>query len=299
MSIFTAAIMVALTLVPAVQAKTPNSTEKINVVALGDSVAYGMSASGGYGYNDMLNTYLTDEFPEATVKYKNLSNPGDTTGDLLEVIELYPGIIKQADIITINIGGNNILSPFIAAAKTTLGLSEDASLDDLNEAINAAGGLMSVMGTLLNPTPEKAALVADMNAGGLNFAADWPEIIGQIKMLAPEAEIYVNTIYNPLCQVLHLGAVLPAPLLPYYLGFYSFIEYYLDQMNNLILPGETAGIYHVVDVDAIFNGINPLTGPSPVEFNIYGIPYGTPFNVDIHPGDYGHEQIYLELLDEM
>ena len=128
--------------------------------ALGDSIAFGIGASDNYGYVNYFRDFLATIYP-----YVNLTNKavlGSTSSQFLNQLK-EDGItresIKNANVITISIGGNN-LSDCIA----------NGTLDE-NCAANAV----------------------------LAFIQDWPQIMNEIRnSIGSKARILVMTIYNPL-----------------------------------------------------------------------------------------------------
>lgn len=141
----------------------------LHYVALGDSIAF-----GGSGLPD--DQWVEDSYADLLAKqpkvseYHNLSTPGITSVDLLSQLSaLTPDdkMAKQlmrADVISISIGGNNLLGPLYSY--------------------------------LYDPSYQ-GNLGQDLYNGALQFAHDWPLILEAIKKLNPTAKIAVNTVYNP------------------------------------------------------------------------------------------------------
>lgn len=129
--------------------------------ALGDSIAFGSGATNRYGYVYRFYDYLRVRV--GNVKLKNLSFLGRTSSGLLKQlqtnIETWHAV-KYAKIITISIGGNNLLK--------------------------SAWGNYTMI-------DEKIAL-----AGVEKFCDDWSKILHCIrKQIGSRAKIYVMTLYNP------------------------------------------------------------------------------------------------------
>lgn len=273
-------------------------------VALGDSISFGMSAANNLGYTAMFSNHLKSLEQYSSLIFVNESQPGFTTSDLLGQIST-PSVqadLLNADIVTISIGGNNLLAPFIAAIATGLKLdpASPTLINDIAEAIvkdpeNAKLLLASLKD--LN-SPLAAQLNAGLQAGVTNFAGDFPKIIAAIRTLAPNSKIYVNTLYNPL----------PAsdPL-------YNQYNALISTINSGIISGSGILGYNLVDAAAIFSS---YTGPvPPVNFSltkalaaaaIYAqdptAPAGQaallsiPTFLDPHPNDIGHQLIYKALV---
>lgn len=88
-------------------------TDKINYIALGDSVAEGMNPYGevGYSYAD----YFADSLKEKNMlSYytKKYAQSGYTTKDLIEQIEINNSLkkdLRESDLVTVSIGANDFL----------------------------------------------------------------------------------------------------------------------------------------------------------------------------------------------
>lgn len=130
-------------------------------LVLGDSIAYGSGLSNPteavygkiiadtYGYN-----------------YKNYSVPGHTTGNLLNRLENEEVIsaVKEAEIISISIGGNNfLLSNLIGLMFSGLVKNDYSEMDTIAE----------------------------------EFYNEFSEIMNTIRELNPDAVVLMQTLYNP------------------------------------------------------------------------------------------------------
>lgn len=82
-----------------------------NYAALGDSLAYGTGATGNQGYVDKYKNHLEAD-NQTTVNLTNLGVPGWTSTDLLSALKTnatFRTAVAQSDVITIDIGGNDLL----------------------------------------------------------------------------------------------------------------------------------------------------------------------------------------------
>ncbi len=82
-----------------------------NYTALGDSLAYGAGATNNQGYVDRYKNYLEAD-NQVTVNLTNLGVPGWTSADLFGVLKknaAFRTAVAQSDVITIDIGGNDLL----------------------------------------------------------------------------------------------------------------------------------------------------------------------------------------------
>ncbi len=159
-----------------------DARKSIKFVPLGDSIAYGVGASStDKNYVGLFSNYLSKKYKSC--RTENMTVPGITSSQLLAQLTtpelLIPSIpedfplkdyaiqvckstknaVKTADIITISIGGNNMLEGF----------------DVVNGKID----------------------FDIVNKGISDFAADWPKIIQAIRKLNPDVRILAMTVYNP------------------------------------------------------------------------------------------------------
>lgn len=129
--------------------------------ALGDSIAYGMGATNNYGYVSHFRDHLTSVY--GSVALSNRGVPGMTSSDLttqLAIDYTTRTAVKNAQVLTISIGGNNLL--------------------------RCASNNYSVIDTTCS-------------ANGANtFKNDWPKILDTVRNgLGSNAKLYVLSLYNP------------------------------------------------------------------------------------------------------
>ncbi|MEN6463529.1 MAG: S-layer homology domain-containing protein [Syntrophomonas sp.] len=243
-----------------------------NYTALGDSITYGMSATPGHGYVDLFYDNLKSINGNEGIKLLNLGIPGEKSSDLLYKLQhdtTTIDAVSKAKVITISIGGNNLLSPVISAFANAFNLDSTSATfaSDLALALANQANVTTFNAVIAGLPPALAS-------GVQQFGTDWVAIIGTIKALAPQAEVYAATLYNPLNQAD-----------PLYLAFDSSI-----QGINTIIKMPNAG-YKVADVYTVFRDYqdsDPLTS-----FSLFT------GNLDPHPTTKGHEVIYQAHLDAM
>lgn len=138
----------------------PPPVETFHYLALGDSIATGNSSRGTtISYVTTFYNHLKTIYPYATMS--NLAVDGDDSSELLSKLTVSPYIdeIIKADVITISIGGNNIMD------------AGENFFSSLNNAI------------------------AEVNT--VSFESDYPKIIAAIRAKNTKARIIVQTLYNP------------------------------------------------------------------------------------------------------
>lgn len=148
----------------------PPEPDIVSYVALGDSIPYGEYntsfwdyVSGGtdsYSYVEQFASYLN----VADEDFYDLSVSGYNTIDVLGQIDSYTSLIREADVITLCVGANDIMD---AAGRGFGGLSKY----DINWS--------------------------EADAGRDNFELYWYQVINKIEDLNPDVTLIVMTIYNP------------------------------------------------------------------------------------------------------
>jgi len=275
LSVFTAAVLLFVFSGISAPASVHADTRELVYVALGDSVSYGMSVTVGNGYTELFKTYL-DGYPKySMVDHRNLSVPGFTAEELYRQVKdrNYAELIHGADIITVNIGGNNILGAVVGLVKSLYPEAPD-TLEGLNQAVYTdPSRIAAILEKLKDPTsPESMALTLALASGVTSFKLYYPLLLKEIRALAPDAEIYVNTLYSPVESDSDIAMLLNP---------------YIHSINLSIRAYQFRYSYKVVDVYSAFR----ITAKKVVEFNITD----DSFNVDIHPNDEGHSLIFRTL----
>ncbi len=169
-----------------------DTKKSLKYVPLGDSIAYGIGASSSdKSYVGRMSGYLSKKYKSFSVE--NLTIPGITSSQLLlqltnpelavssepkdfelrdyaiKVCKSTQSAIKTADVITISIGGNNLLG----------------GSDVANGKIDFVAVSRSVAG----------------------FSSDWTKIIQAIKKLNPDVKILAMTVYDPFKKDDNLYAI--------------------------------------------------------------------------------------------
>jgi len=274
--------------------------EGINHTALGDSIAYGTGSTELFGYTDMLNEHFTRIYGEGT--FNKDAYDGVKSGDLMDLLTgeendyeyLLPDLQKHvmnSDIITVSIGGNDLLTPFRELLLQFLSnnyLDESFQIDYevfMEDFMKWQDGVlqlenMELAGKFHNLFFNE--MLSSLQAGALEFSTNFPIIMNTIRTSNPDAKIYVNTIYNPFVsdEMLHDFAI------PFVEGMNSVIT-----NENLIYAGK----YEVVDVYTKFEKYN---NPKKLEVGdlrnffeyIMSVEYTTP--VPLHPTDKGYKFIF-------
>lgn len=248
-----------------------NRNEPLYYTALGDSITYGLSADPGKEYATLFKNHLDTLDNYAGIELANLSTIGETSTTLLSKLQSDQTVIAEvykSDVITLGIGSNNLQRPLKEVIANAFGLDPDdpefvTKIQQILQADPVQGEAI-INGLIAS----FSALEGDLEAGVIQFSNDWPQIIGIIRSINPQAEIYVVNVYN----VFDINNTLYAQLDPA-----------IQAVNQLIAVTNTTFSYRIVDVHSLFNS---YVGEEPIlNFNLStGL-------VDTHPTNKGHELI--------
>ena len=258
--------------------------DTIQYVALGDSI------TAGYRLAD-------DEkaFPEIIAEdngyvLTNLANSGDTSGDLLEVVQdpANAGDLASADLITITIGGNDLMGALyqFLADKYNEGKDESNQIDAQRVQIALVDEEDEIHSTVLLTALFNISDFAASNQAddALDTVADsLGDVIEKITSMNSDACVIVANQYNPYSHIEGTNAA----------AIVNAFEAGIKALNEVIASGAGVG-YQVADVYAAFEDAdeNPC--------NAY-FASTSDMNLDFHPNAYGHELmagVISELLSE-
>ena len=196
-------------------------------VVIGDEISLEANNDYEVSYVSLIKDFLYAL--NENLEYINLSSDGATSSQLLNVVDSNKEKLKDADLITISIGGNNILS----AVLKSLNINEE-NLQDYDE-----NKFDSIISEYLNSKEVKTEILNEISI----FSKDFPNIIKKIKKLAPNADIYVNTVYNPInkkCEI------------------YEFFDSQINLINDVIVKNNSNNDYKILDCYQILNNDDVL-----------------------------------------
>ncbi len=264
-----------------------NAVLRGDYTALGDSVAAGYGDEAGGGYVGRIYDYLAKNVKDYDIKLNNFGKTSFTSTDLLKSVRKDQEVrkaIENSRFITISIGGNNLLSPVTDAVKKTFGIKTNdvyRLAEEVERVYNSDPlGFLFKVAELMQPN----GIPAELEKGIDRFEADWPEIIKEIREIAPEAKIYVSTVFNPL----KTGS-----------PFYDIFNEAVSAINEVIKAGaveedehgKQVPRYKIVDVYQAFSdyeGKSPLT-----KFDLFG------GSMDPHPTPEGYGMMYKTHIEEI
>ena len=268
------ALCLALSLLPA--SALAAGGEQKSYVALGDSI------TTGYGLDEAQSFAEQIAEQEGYTLNGSLARDGATSTDLLEVVrsEANADTLKNADLITITIGGNDLMNALYAylAEEYNNKQNSDTSItaEDVKESLageeGAAVNQITMLGfAISNISNFQSSSIANSsyNALGYNFV----EIIETIREINQNAQLIVVNQYNPYS---HLTAGISGLDLS---SVISAFDSAVQALNVGISSGEAIAGYTVADVytkfkEAESNPCNASVSPS--------------INLDFHPNATGH-----------
>ena len=227
---------------------------KLNIVALGDSITFGYPPPSTTGFPDLITGARNVE---------KFGGSGATSSQLLAAIQSNPKefkrALKKADVITINIGSNDLMQ---ATNMSTLFAKLQPLVPNLEENL-ANGKVAETFRTTPLTPPTSQQLVA--------YTSNLAKIIATIKKES-RAPIILYNLYNPIVMSNNpvLNQVLLGPL-------HNFVEGNLIVVNGAIQPFENVNGVFVVDSYSTMKA-NPT---------VYIIPF------DIHPTLEGQKALAL------
>ena len=251
--------------------------ESFVYVALGDSIA------SGYALNDPKRKCYGALFAAmcgSGCDYRNYAVKGHETGDLLRVLR---GIdISDADLVTVSIGGNNVLNAaaerfflffadfgvgiFAEYAKTLVGLGDKDRVDRFFAALREA--------------LDDDLLRAQVKKGIEKTKTELPAVLKTLREKAPHAFIVIQTVYNP-----YKGMSIDIPGI-FHKDVSALLDEFVRSLNRVItVTAEEYGC-EVLDVYTEFERSSKDLLNAQTEFAI-----GKPIDLDPHPNAYGHELI--------
>ena len=215
--------IVLLALPIAMQVKGEVSNKALDkYVAIGDNISMEENNDYDVSYISLIKDFLYAV--NDSLNYSNLSKEGITSSELLNIIDKNKEKIKDADLITVSIGGNNILNAILR----NLNIDESILRNCDEEKFD------SIISEYLNSDEIKNEILNEVN----KFSKDFPNIIKKIKKLAPEAELYVNTLYNPINKKCNI---------------YDFFNEQINSINDLIVKNNSNYDYKIIDCYHILN----------------------------------------------
>ena len=261
-------LLVTLTLL-ATAAALPTMAEETDpapktLLALGDSLTTGYGLKN-YTYGG--DPYLCDSYInriaaayglEGGKTYINRAVNGDKTGDLARLLPSLENEVKNAEMIILTIGGNDLLGILPEIAYMLSG-------QEVSDFTQAAAVFAAATAEQYDALKNDPAFVARMKTVLEDVGTNLQTIAAFFKEKAPDARVIFLKQYNPMHNVQ---------------GFEAFGEFgggFLTSINQAVEQVATAFGYETVDVPAVIDDrAEELTN-----IRLY----------DIHPNAEGHHEI--------
>ncbi len=260
------ALCLALSLLPA--SALAAGGEQKSYVALGDSI------TTGYGLDEAQSFAEQIAEQEGYTLNDSLASDGATSTDLLEVVksEANADTLKNADLITVTIGGNDLMDALYAYLADAYNTQNNTGItaDDVKASLAGTPSeipqvaMLSFAASKIPDFPKSTEATTALGA----FTTNLTNIIFAIKGNNSSAEIIVVNQYNPYSR-LSTGNLLDL----------SALDSAVQALNTAISSGATAG-YTVADVYTKFKEAE--SNPCNASVSLPSI------NLDFHPNATGH-----------
>lgn len=263
------------------ETKTETKKTTVNYVALGDSIT-----EGDNSYVKYVSDYLKTEY--GNCKTSNYGKSGWTSNELLNAVKNNSNMkkaISNADIITIDIGSNDVMVTAYGIVAKCFGCSMDQigntadriakkiQYGNFFEKIYYAMNAMNIAYNINNKLNKGNEMQNAMN----KFESNYVAILKEVKTLAPNAKIYVGNLYNPYKN---------APSM--YLGSYKIVDMpkfsktWIDKANSIIknntYNAKIVDLYNTITSSKYIKDVN---------------------NYDPHPNTEGHKAIANKFISAM
>ncbi len=261
------------------------STQGKSYVALGDSI------SSGYGLEDDTLSFTQQVAQDNGLELTNLAQDGETSASLLDKLQTdqVSEAVAQADIITITVGGNdlmNALYAYLTDAYNQRNPENPTTQEDMKNAV--MGGDMGVLTFALEVGPgfsnseQATQALAD-------FHTHLTQIVLNICAENPQVQLVVVEQYNPysyLLKELSKNPIFASSAQSLCAAFGAGVA----DINNVIAAVAQQQECSVAKVyDAFETALeNPCNASVSVPVKL---------NLDFHPNEYGHALIAQQVTE--
>lgn len=253
--------------------------QPLNMVVMGDSI------SKGVGSTDEKSRSFAALLAEKT--NSNLTNLGITgldSGQLLKKLETdkFQKAVKDADVIYISIGSNDLLKPFLAIISDSIDADPNVNKNQIYQAIqnrllelskkNVLQSAYILSGVVKSLTDNKK-----LYQSCEQFTNNFQEIVSEIKEINPHVVLYINNIYNPYYGVAYdlKGVSI--------LNVYQLCEGYIQKLNMAF--DKSSSEYRLLDMYSVFRQ-EGYTNVNKGSLNDM-----SKVNYDPHPNDDGYRMM--------
>ncbi len=250
-----------------------------NLVTLGDSISagYGLDRPETQRYSALLTQKLA-EADQLSWNDFNYAVSGDDSSDLLKLLqEQKAEHLKEADLICLYIGANNLLGPYTDYLKSFTAIFQKPDSDS-----GAIGWIGKIAGALENNVKSFQSIQEKVDAGMSRLSSDLPATYNLIREQNADAPIYLLTVYHPYAKV-----SVENPVTKENFGAYSGEK--INRLNEIIKSfAASHPDIRIVDIYSEFEKCETV----PVLGNINeGVSKDKKVNVDPHPNPDGQKLI--------
>ena len=280
-------------------------------IALGDSITFGYAPGETPEQSSKVDAPFVDQLAGTLgiTDYTNLGQIGETSQTLLTTIEANSAKLAGASLITLSIGGNDLMDALYNYLTRCYNADHtDAPLT--TDAMKAAllAGDADVISAVADDLAGFSSSLEALAALG-NLSANLTTALTQLKVLAPNAQIILMNQYNPYQylkesahQQLDSLAMVPqvAAVLEQIDTLTAAFDEGLGKLNAAFALGSQNGAAYVVaDLYTAFTkAVAAGSNPCNAALTITGfIPPAYTLNLDFHPNQAGHDLIAGELKD--
>ena len=260
-------------------------------VALGDSITtgYGLSADNNVETNKSLS-FAAQVATNNNFALNNLAEDGETSASLLDKLtksddsdyETVTEAVKSADVITITIGGNDLMDAlyeYLAASYNTTHPDAPTTAKQIKEMLTGQGGEVDflTLTSLIAPLtkfPTSSEFTTALN----RFSTNLSSIVSQIKSLNANVRIVVATQYNPYSHL--SNPTIDSVVTAFNNGIQQLNEKISSQTDIKVADVYTAFSNQNTSNNPLCNATFTMNG-----FNLEEI------NLDFHPNAEGHKVI--------
>lgn len=254
-------------------------TARTVYTAFGDSIAAGYGLDG---YSAGQTTAPADSYQALVADFlhtnsHNFAVTGDDSDACIQLLRsgAADNDLKNTDVITLSIGSNDLLLPFIQIVMDYF----DIDPQSIDQSMFENGFQMprldsSKIKEYYKQSDQLLAQLRDnetLHAQAAAFPGQLQTILSLLRQKAPAAEIYVTNIYNPFMSIPLIG---------------TMAERYIDEINQAFSTDDP--LYTLIDVYTPFRK-EVLTN---VRFDLENL---TDSNPDPHPSVQGHKVIAQQI----
>ncbi len=247
----------------------------LDIVVIGDSIAKGVGSS-----NTKTKNFGALIGEKVDGKVTNLGITGLDSGQLIEKLktEKFQEALKDADVVFVSIGSNDLLKPFLKIVADSAGATGEGK--ELYKNLQKQFVKMSkndplAAGDALANAVKEIKVNSKLQQGVEQFPENFQTIISQLKEMNPDAIIYVNNIYNPYYGVAYVYEGLTL------LNIHELCESYIVKMNETF--SRTSEDYKLMDMYSVFQQ-SGYTNVNPASLEDM-----SKVNFDPHPNDAGYQ----------